>query len=233
MFKAWSWDEAEADFKQAIELKPGYGTAHQWYATLLALTGRVEEAKAEMRRALEIDPTSHNFLADLGQMHYFAREYDEAETYCRKALEIYPDFGFARGYLIHIYLKKGEVDRAFEEEMSLNAVTYHLQPLPDSRNKVALHEAEIREGYRRGGYEGLLRKNNELLLRRTTNWFSFFGLFKNYALLGEKEKALEALEKSFENRDFMLPFANIDPLYDNLRSEPRFQAVMRKMGLAR
>ncbi|HSE98204.1 MAG TPA: tetratricopeptide repeat protein [Blastocatellia bacterium] len=233
MFKAWQWDEAEADFKRAIELKPGYGTAHQWYATLLALTGRVEEAKAEMRRALEIDPTSHNFLADLGQMHYFAREYDEAETYSRKALEIYPDFGFARGYLIQIYLKKGEVDRAFEEEMSLNAVTNHFQPLPDSRNRVAPHEAEIREEYRRAGYEGLLRKNNEVLLRRTTDFFNFFGLFKNYALLGEKEKALEALEKSFENRDFMLPFANIDPLYDDLRSDPRFQSVMRRMNLSR
>ena len=80
IFHEWNWQKAEDDLRRAIELKPGYATAHQWYATLLAITGRLDEGKQEIRRALEIDPMSANFLADLGQMHYLAREYSEAET---------------------------------------------------------------------------------------------------------------------------------------------------------
>ncbi len=106
-FHEWNWQDAEVHFKKSIELNPGYATAHHWYATLLAIQGRTDEAKSEMRRALEINPMSYNFLADLGQLHYFAREYDKAEEYCRKALEIYPDFQFAHQYLFDIYLLTG------------------------------------------------------------------------------------------------------------------------------
>jgi DNA-binding winged helix-turn-helix (wHTH) protein/TolB-like protein/Flp pilus assembly protein TadD len=231
MVKGWQWGEAEADFKRATELNPGYGTAHQWHATLLAITGRVEEAKAEMRRALEIDPTSHNFLADLGQMHYFAREYEQAESYCRKALAVYPDFGFAISYLKDIYLKKGEPDRAFEEEMKYARTNY--LPFADSQDRIAQEMAKARAEYRRSGYLGWWRGSLERLLNRTTDFFTFHALVRNYTLLGEKEKALEALEKSCESRDFMLPFVHVDPLYDELRAEPRFQAVIRRLGLAR
>lgn len=182
-----------------------------------------------MRRALEIDPTSHNFLADLGQMHYFAREYDEAENYCRKALEVYPDFGFARGYLISIHLKRSEEDKAFEEEMRIARANRY--SIADGEDVIAQQITGMKEEYRRSGYKGWLRLSNEYLLSRQADYFSFFGLVKNYALLGEKERALDALEKSYENRDFMLPFVNVDPIYDDLRSDARFQAVMRRMGL--
>jgi len=94
MFQRWDWKASEHDLRKAIELSPGYGTAHQWLATLLAITGRNEDAQAAMRRALEIDPLSPNFLADMGQMHYFARNYPEAENYCSRALDISPDFHF-------------------------------------------------------------------------------------------------------------------------------------------
>jgi TolB-like protein/Tfp pilus assembly protein PilF len=231
MFKMWEWGDAEADFKRAVELTPGYGTAHQWYATLLAITGRVEEAKAEMKRALEIDPTSHNFLADTGQMYYFAREYHVAEDYCLKALEVYPDFGFARRYLADIYREKGEVDKAFEEEMKEIRSNYNL--ITDSEKVIARGEAIAREEYRKSGFKALWRAQISDLLNRRTDLFSYYGLVKNYTLLGEKEKALDCLEKSYENRDFMLPFVNIDPMYEGLRAEPRFQAVIHRMGLAR
>jgi DNA-binding winged helix-turn-helix (wHTH) protein/TolB-like protein len=226
MFKAWQWDEAEADFRRSIELKPGYGTAHQWYATLLAIRERVEEAKAEMRRALEVDPMSHNFLADMGQMHYFAREYADAENYCRKALELYPDFLNARIYLSDILLRAGDEGRAFDEEMKAVRVI-----LSDSERDIAEATTTARELYYRSGYKGYWRAGLDRLLHRTADGFSYYGLVKHYTLLGEKEKALDSLEKSYESRDFMLPFVNVDPLYDGLRSEPRFQAVFRRMGL--
>jgi DNA-binding winged helix-turn-helix (wHTH) protein/TolB-like protein/Flp pilus assembly protein TadD len=229
MFKAWQWSEAEAHFKQAIELNPGYGTAHQWYATLLAITGRLEEAKAEMRRALEIDPTSHNFLTDLAQMHYFSREYTEAERYCRKALEIYPGFVLAHDNLKDIYLKQSENDKAFEEEIQAARASYIPFMDTDETKQIAM----LREGYRRSGYPFWWKKNIDLLSHRRADGFSYFALVRNHTLLGEKVKALDALEKAYENHEFMLPFLNVDPTYDELRTEPRFQAVMQKMNLSR
>jgi len=229
MFKGWQWDDSDADFRRSIELNPGYGTAHQWYATLLAIRGRVEEAKAEMTKALEIDPMSQNFIADMGQIHYFARQYVEAESYCRKALEIYPDFLNGHIYLSDIFLKAGDKDRAFDEEMS--AARIHYGTAKGAEDKIDEAIASAREVYRQSDYEGYWKTNLERLLNRTADGFSYYALVKCYTRLGEKEKALDALEKSWENREFMLPFVNVDPLFDSLRSEPRFQEVFRQMGL--
>ena len=227
----WQWSEAEEDFKRSIELSPGYGTAHQWYATLLAITGRIEEAKTQMRQALAIDPKSHNFLADMGQMHYFAREYDQAELYCKKALEIQPEFVFALVYLQGIYLKKGEDDKVLDPYLGLHRAVYQSAAYS---NTEALDKqiAELREIYLQSGYEGLLRREIRTTSHSTPNNGYKYSLFVTYAKLGEKEKALEWLEKSYDSHNFMLPFASVDPMFDNLRAEPRFQAVFRRMGLS-
>jgi hypothetical protein len=94
-------------------------------------------------------------------------------------------------------------------------------------------EAKERAIYLRSGYRGSWRERLRLHLERQTDLFSYYALLKYNNLLGEKEQALEALEKSYENRDFMLPFVNTDPLYDGLRADPRFQSVMRRMNLSR
>lgn len=148
----WSWQEAEADFKKSIELNPGYATAHQWYATLLEIEGRNDEAKAEMRRALEINPTSYNFLADLGQIHYFSHEYGKAKEYCNKALEIYPDFPYAHVYLRNIYLQTGEYNAAVDESYK----AYYAQYLAGNRSATETEAmqkeiAKQKEIYRQGG----------------------------------------------------------------------------------
>ncbi|HKA22601.1 MAG TPA: winged helix-turn-helix domain-containing protein [Blastocatellia bacterium] len=227
MFHEWHWQKAEESFKRAIELKPGYGTAHQWYATLLAITGRVDEGKQEMRRALEIDPLSANFLADLGQMHYFAHEYGEAESYCRKALEIAPDFIFAHQYLIDIYLKTGRQAEASEEyrkrdgSNAFDAATANAgEPIKTSTRTQPLRSA----------MSGFLRQRIEELGTKCTG--ACYVLTKFYALLGDKEQALAGLEKSYDARDFLLPFVNTDPIFDELRAEPRFQSVLHRMGFA-
>lgn len=222
--RKWEWSKAEDDFKRAIELDPGYGTAHQWYATLLAITGRVEQAKAEMSKALEIDPMSHNFLADMGQMHYFAREYDEAESYCHKALEVDPNFAFAKDNLKHLYLKTGKDAQFFEVHMRTHRDYFPSSTYSTTESIIARHQARDREIYRRLGLRGMWKEQIEAMHTRIEG-VSYHGLFFYYTLLGEKGKALEALEKSYEHHDFMLPFANADPLFDELRSEPRFQAV--------
>jgi len=224
MFHQWDWRGAEENLKRAIELNPGYGTAHQWYATLLAIRGRVDEAKREMSRALEIDPTSHNFLADTGQMHYFARDYQEAEDYCRKALAISAGFEFAHWYLFDTYLKSGRDDDAFEQYLEL--FTTHSDA--NRSDEQVNHEIGLRAKYLQSGIRSILRDILDGDLRARYPGYQVTWL---YALLGEKERALLWLEKSYENKDFMLPFVTVDPVFDDLRSEPRFQAVLSRMGL--
>jgi TolB-like protein/Tfp pilus assembly protein PilF len=229
MFHEWNWAEAEANFHRAIELRPGYGPAHQWYATLLAITGRVEEAKKQMRRAVDIDPTSANFLADLGQMHYFAREFEDAELYCRKALDIEPDFIFAHGYLLDIYLNTGRDKEAAEEYVKWMRSNSSDPKYGDQG--MAAREAELRALYLQAGMNGLLRHQ----IGEDARLWSHGGCYqlaRLHALLGEKEEALTWLEKSYGNRDFLLPFLNADPVFWELRFQPRYQAIIRRMGLA-
>ena len=231
----WLWSEAEASFKKSIELNPGYATAHHWYAILLEIEGRNEEARAEMQRALEINPMSYNFLADMGQIYYFNREYDKAKDYSRKALEIYPDFVHAHEYLRDIHLQTGEYEAAIEEWAKeqndyLNA---------DHRTNSAAQEKSsnlplYRELYRQGGIAKLLKyvitsSEKDMTLRNNQNT-AFLGA-RIYAFLGDKEKALEHLERAYENRAFMLAWVKADPIFDSVRSEPRYQAVLKKMGL--
>jgi len=223
IFHQWDWQKAEENLKRSIELKPGYGTAHQWYATLLAITGRVDEAKQEMRRALEIDPMSANFLADLGQMYYFAGEYEEAEAYCHKALEVAPDFIFAHDYLVEIYVTTGREADAFQEYRKRDKSNAF-----DAAKDNESDEARLTAQYLQSGMKGFLRRRLEDIGTKCTG--ACYGLTKFYARLGNKEQALSGLEKSYEARDFLMPFVNIDPAFDDLRSEPRFQAIVQRMG---
>lgn len=226
MFHEWNWQKAESSFRRAIELKPGYGTAHQWYATLLAITGRVDQAKQEMHKALEIDPMSPNFLADCGQMHYFAHEYAEAEIYCHKALDVAPDFMFAHAYMVDICLKTGREAEAFDEGRKVsgsNAFDAAQANAPEV-------DARLRAEYLRSGMRGFLQHRIKELGGRCSG--ACYVLAKYDALLGEREQALEGLEKSYEAKDYVLPFVNADPFFDDLRTEPRFQALLRRLNLA-
>ena len=225
----WQWQEAEADFKKSLELNPGYATAHQWYATLLEIEGRYDEAKAEMQRALEISPMSYNFLADLGQIHYFAHEYGKAKEYCQKALENYPDFAYAHEYLRYIYLKTGEYDAAVDEFHKAHFALYFVANRSATETDVRQKEiAKQKEIYRQGG----IRKFIEHVLDYVGSDPSmFYNKATFYAFLGEKENALDNLEKAFQARAFMMAWVKAEPVFDDLRSEPRYQAILKKMGL--
>ena len=228
-FHHWQWREAETSFVKSIELNPNYATAHHWYAQLLTIEGRHEEAKSEMRRALEINPLSHNFLADLGQIYYFNREYGEAEEYCRQALEIYPDFQFARNYLFSIYLKTGEHDRAVEELLAADKIHATFANQPAERQKsIEAYLDKVRKIYREGG----IKKFVENRTGETQDGNGCYVFATKYAFLGEKEKALACLEKAFADRSSLSAFVKADPVFDQLRNEPRFQEILQKMNLA-
>jgi len=232
---SWLWNDAESKFKKSIELNPGYATAHHWYATLLGIQGRHEEAKAEMQRALEIDPNSYNFLADLGQVYYFNREYDKAKEYCNQALAIYPDFTFAHNYLHAIYLQTGEYEAAVEESVKANLVMTTLNhPLTGAEKQNSDSLNRERERYRRIGIRRYLEEDLEKVQTAAPNRDASlpYGVALILAFLGEKEKALDNLERALENRAFVMPWIKAEPRFDSLRREPRFQAILKKMKLA-
>jgi tetratricopeptide (TPR) repeat protein len=227
MFHRWQWADAEREFKRAIELNPGYATAHQWYAICLAITGRIEEAKAEMRRALDIDPTSPNMNADMGQLLYFERDYDGAIAYCRKALETDPDFFFAHGYLFDIYMKKGMYDQAIESYFESVRTSFSDSAKRSLSDVKAQYMGVYRNTGIRGFLQGFIKENKNV----ASPYYSAWGAARCYALLDEREQALSWLEKACESHLFLVPFIAVDPIFDQLRPEPRFQSLLRRMGL--
>lgn len=229
MFHKWDWDAAENEFKRSIELNPGYASAYQWYATLLAIRGRNAEAKERLRRALEIDPNSHNLLADMGQLHYFAREYSEAEMYCRKALEIRPDFLFAHEYLADIYLQVGEFDKAMQADA--DAIRINESILNSSIEGTRRQEAKmsgLRAAFVQNGFNGYLRQK---VSYSGTDPHSQLANAMTYSFLGDKTSALDNLERAVDQKAFLSVFVKTDPVFDGIRSEPRFHDVLRKMNL--
>ena len=225
MFFQWQWQEAEAAFQKSTELNPNYATAHHWYATLLAIKGETEAAQAEMLKALELNPTSHNFLADLGQLHYFSGEYAEAEKYCLKALEIYPDFMLAHEYLHFIYLKTGQYEKAVIEIAKADEINGGFAHQTKFSDELSRHS----EVFRQTGITGYL---DYRFPGSPTAPESFYLYALKYAFVGDSEKALDCLEKSIQSRMFLSAFAKADPIFERLRGEPRYQAIIRKMGLS-
>ena len=215
MFHHFDWVTAERELDRAIELNSNSVTAHHWKGVYFSLRGRLDDAKAEMHRALDLDPQSLIVTADIGQLHYFAHEYDQALEYCKRALALDDSFFVAHIYLRDIYQMKG-MDREFFGEMTATAT-------PGYR-------AKAQRIFAGAGRKGLLSMelNNPDYIRQTWHmaWLN--------ASLGDKDKTLEYLNRVLREQGagaFLLPFINVDPLYDFLRDDPRFKEILRRMNL--
>ncbi|MBL8183522.1 MAG: tetratricopeptide repeat protein, partial [Blastocatellia bacterium] len=233
MFHNWDWEAAEADLLRSIELNPGYPTAHQWYATLLMIRGRPLEAEARLKEALLIDPGSYNLYGDLAQAQFFARKYDEAERSARKALEIYPNFIYAHAHLASIYLQTERIQEAISQQMlvgnELNrysptngAVSVSANDEPKKSPDASLDPEVV-------GYWRWLAKNASQNVRRDPN--GHISIATAAIKLGDKRAVYHNLGIAIDQHAFMAPFVNVDPMWDPVRNEPEFRALMRKMGL--
>ncbi len=215
----WDWASAESEFKRALELNPNYVDGRYFYAYIyLSPMGRHEEAIAQMKQALETDPLSLIVNANLGGIYYWARRYDEAIAQCRRTLEIDADFVVAHARLLEIYEQKGIYEQAIAEHQRLDEESRRQAPL-------------LEKAYRAGG-RGYWQKSLELMMDRAKHeYIAPTALAKIYARLGDQTRALEWLEKAYRERDVFLGNLKVDPNYDSLRSDPRFQDLLRRIGL--
>jgi adenylate cyclase len=209
---------SEREFRQAIELNPNYATAHQWYGEMLLNAGRLDEASAEYRRALEIEPLSLPINWDLGRFLYMSRRYDESMAQHKKTIELDPGFARAHRTLAEVYRVKGDYANAVEER----ARFFDLIGQPQNATL-------IRATFARGGWLGFLRlvtAENSPLKDSNNNWV----VAKAYLDLGQKDKAFAELNKAYENRLSSLCWLKVEPQLDSLRSDPRYQQLLQKMG---
>ena len=208
---------AERELRRAIELNPNYGTGHHFLGDLLSITGRFEEAFAENRRAMELEPYSAVFKACYGNSLTRARSYDEATAQYNKALELEPQLWGVYGRLSVI----SELTGKYSEAIELRAKAFEA-------NGDVQTAAMMRESFAEGGWEGV---NRYIIGENRPSNIPVYFLAVAYTELGEKEKAFEALNKSYENHEISLvQFLNSDQRLDPLRDDPRFHDLMKRIG---
>jgi serine/threonine protein kinase/tetratricopeptide (TPR) repeat protein len=218
-----NWSGSEKAFIRARELNPHYKRFHLDYAHYLRLMKRFEESVAESKRVLENDPLSVLYNRQLAVALYFARRYDEAIEQCLKTLELEPGMPTAYFWLAKSYEQKGLYDQAVEAWLKTGQFSNHG---PEA-------EAALREAYAESGWMGFWRKALELRKTRTKAENSdHYSIARDYARLGERDRAFASLEKGYEQHDlYVLIWLNCDPFWDNLRSDPRYANLVRRMNL--
>jgi tetratricopeptide (TPR) repeat protein len=218
----WDWPGAERGFRRAIELNPSYATAHHWYAHLLRALGRFEEAIAETRRAQELDPHSLIINSNVGSALFYAGRYQEAAAQYRRTLAVNASWAPARWGLGRTLRKLGRAQEALAE---------HAKAVEVSRREpgyvCTLANALALEG-RHAEARALLAEIEE---RARRQYVSPYDLALVHAGLGDVEAALLALERAYAERHSSLRQLRVDERLDPIRSDPRFEALARKVGL--
>jgi DNA-binding winged helix-turn-helix (wHTH) protein/TolB-like protein/TPR repeat protein len=219
----WDTARAESGYQRAIELNPNYETAHQWYAEYFLVRGRFDDADEEAQRAQQIDPLSMPVRMFIASKTYEAeRNYDRAIEQLKEMIEIDPGFVPAYRLLGTCYREKGMNDQAIEVWLKAAALE-KVQPETASKLRKAFEEA---------GMSGYLRQEIALLEEDSkSHYVSPIFVAMDYALLDEKDQAFEWLDKAYEERSGWLLELKLDPVWDNLRADPRFASLLARVGL--
>jgi TolB-like protein/DNA-binding winged helix-turn-helix (wHTH) protein/Flp pilus assembly protein TadD len=217
----WDFDSAGKEFQRAIELNPGYATAHHWYAWHLSLLGRYDEAIAEMRKAENLDPLSLIINADLAELLVLAHSDDESIRQSRKTIEMDPNFALAHNQLAQAYLQKQMYDEAVAELKTA------VQLSGGSPAFIAnLARAYVASGKRNEAVKLL----GDLKKRSNPGYSNASEIAVIYVSLGDTDQAMNWLEKGYDER--FNPGVLLRPGFDPLRSDPRFQSLVHRIGLA-
>jgi TolB-like protein/DNA-binding winged helix-turn-helix (wHTH) protein/Tfp pilus assembly protein PilF len=216
----WDFDSAGKEFQRAIELNPGYATAHHWYAWHLSLLGRYDEAIGEMKKAENLDPLSLIINADLAELLVIAHSYDESIQQSRKTIEMEPNFALAHNQLAQAYLQQHKPEEAIAE----------LQKAVQFSAGSPTCIANLARAYAASGKKSeAVKLLGDLKKRSKPGYSNAAEIGMIYASLGEADQAMNWLEKGYDER--FNPSVLLRPGFDPLRSDPRFQNLLRRIGL--
>ncbi|HBB97492.1 MAG TPA: hypothetical protein DC054_19090, partial [Blastocatellia bacterium] len=221
LYYDWDWAGAEREYKRAIELNPNYATPHHGYAYLLISSGRTEEAIAEIKKAEAIDPLSVLFQTDHGEYYYFARRPDEAIAQLQKAIDMDPSFVRAHFLMGRALIQKGRCDEGIAEAMKAE----QMGPVSE---QLGWRAQEYAACGRRAEAQKLM---NELLARSKDRYVSPHWFAATQAGLGNKDEAFKWLDQSIDLRFGPMIYLKVNPIWDPLRSDPRFAERLRRIGL--
>ena len=215
------WPAAEREFRHALALNPNYGQAHQWYALSLAAVGNLGKAVEEAKKAQQTDPVSLAINVNAGWVSFLARNYDQTIEQCSKVLEMDPEFGLAYFYRGLAYEQKGMLDKAIAD----------LEIAKGSQARPTVLGA-LGHAYAVGGNKAkaqqMIRDMEEL---SRTGYFPGFQIALIHIGLGENDKAISLIEKSYAERYPALIHVNVEPRLDPIRSDPRFKVLVQRVGL--
>ncbi|HME34333.1 MAG TPA: protein kinase [Candidatus Sulfotelmatobacter sp.] len=213
---AWEWQNAERELRRALELNPNLPQAHLYYGQYLAAQGKFDQAVVEHQRALELDPISQIYNQTLCAMYRSAHQYDQSIKQCLKFVDMYPDVSMPHDELSSDYAAQRNYPKALQE--------YQAELTLDGNREQAAAEGRA---YSVGGWEGVLK--HDALLYQAPADYDPQAVARTYASLGDKDKAFFWLNKAFDEHASL--FIKSNPEFDNLRSDPRYAELLRKMGL--
>lgn len=219
----WDFPGAEREFRRAIELNPNYATAHHWYSHYLMQVGRTEESLNEARRAVELDPLETTINNGLARQYYLSRQYDKAIAQCRVGLQIDPMYLPARIQLALAYEQTGKLAEAITE----------LETARSAAPTLTVVHALLAHAYTTAGRKS--DAENELNLLTTAAAHNQYVPPSYLAIislaLGNKNKAFGYLDQSYQDRSEQMLYLKVEPLVDPLRNDPRFDALLARVGL--
>jgi len=218
----WDWPAAEKEYKRALELNPNDAMAHGWYGEYLEAMARNEEAIVELRQAIALDPLSSNHVAHLGSAFYHARRYDQGIREFQKALQLEPDMIYAHQGLGWVYEQKKMYREAIaEQEKGVNLT-----------NRDAFAVASLGIVLGESGRKREAKKLLEELQEQSKQHYISPCLIALIQIgLGKRDQAIKSLEQGYTDRDQGMMYLKVDPEMDDLRSDPRFQDLLRRVGL--
>ena len=218
----WEFPAAERDFRRAIELDPNYATAHQWYSNYLCAMGRLDEARAEIAQAMALDPLSLVINNESAWPDYYARRYDESDARYRRTLELDPHYPVAHFELGTNLAARGRFAEAIAQYEMFRRVE---SDSPEVLGFLAHAEAG------RGNRARALELRRDLAARTRAGYVAAYAVAVAELGLGEKAAAIDWLEKAQAAREDAVLYLGVDPLFDGLRGEPRFAALLERIGV--
>lgn len=222
MIKKWDWANSEKEFKIALELNPNYATTHHWYSQWFLAMGRLDESFQMISRATELDPVSQAILKDKGLALYYNRRYDDAIEIAKNTLELDPNYSAAHRLLSLAYQGKGQIDDAIEENRKWGELT---------GNSIETDFALAQLYAVSGKHEDARRLIKKVETEKHPVSNVYRGLALIHYALDDDDTTFELLEKSYEMREEALMNLKVDPKMDRLRFDPRFIALLKKMGV--